>query len=200
MKNKSDLRSMRDESGHRNNMNKIALVIIAILVIVGGYLLFRGRSGVPGVSPSPTPSGEEMFSPTPSPSETPSETPSPTPSPAPTSSSAALPSSAPKPSKAPSPTPAISSVSFDVFSMDFRYNPKVIKVRGGQRVTIKFYNTGTLPHNLTIPSINLATKTVGPGHADIIEFIAPGEGEYEFFCTVDSHKNMGMTGTLKVEN
>jgi plastocyanin len=82
---------------------------------------------------------------------------------------------------------------------EFSYNPSVITVNKGERVRITLTNDGAADHNLSIQGIGITTKTIAPGQSDSTEFTPGVLGSFTFFCTVDSHKDLGLTGTLEVK-
>lgn len=86
----------------------------------------------------------------------------------------------------------------DVEGTDFAYTPSTIEVSAGDFVHLVFTNKGKYPHDLAIPDLDMTTKTINPGESDSIDFTASKAGSYSFYCTVDSHKDKGMVGTLNV--
>lgn len=66
--------------------------------------------------------------------------------------------------------------------------------------TIKFDNPASLGHNVVIEDANgnevASTDTVSAGTATAAADLKPGT--YTFFCSVDSHRQSGMEGTLTV--
>ncbi|MEY4731380.1 MAG: hypothetical protein RL681_326, partial [Candidatus Parcubacteria bacterium] len=45
---------------------------------------------------------------------------------------------------------------------------------------------------------NAATKVLTDGQSETIEFVANKAGTFEYYCSVGSHRQMGMKGTLTV--
>ncbi|QQG47612.1 MAG: DUF4330 family protein [Candidatus Woesebacteria bacterium] len=86
-----------------------------------------------------------------------------------------------------------------VEASEFAFKPSLISFKKGEKVELIFKNNGQYPHNLTISDINLATKTVSPGGTDTITFTADKTGSFSFMCTIDSHADKGMKGTIVVE-
>ncbi|MDP3998267.1 MAG: cupredoxin domain-containing protein [bacterium] len=87
---------------------------------------------------------------------------------------------------------------FEVEGKPFEYNPKEIMVKKGDRVRIVFKNTQGF-HDLTIGELGVHTKQIQAGQSDTIEFVADKAGTFEYYCSVPTHKDMGMTGKLIVE-
>ncbi len=59
-------------------------------------------------------------------------------------------------------------------------------------------NKGVLEHDLVIDDLDLATELLKPGEEGSIVVNAPA-GEYEYYCTVAGHKELGMVGTIIAE-
>ena len=77
----------------------------------------------------------------------------------------------------------------------------VLRVQEGEALLIKMENLGRLTHDLEIEElqfhVNAFAGKTGRGLAFISSGIEPGK--YEFYCTVDDHRELGMVGTLVVE-
>jgi plastocyanin len=70
------------------------------------------------------------------------------------------------------------------------------------KVTVKFTNASSLPHNFTISSSGGATVGATPtfsggGTKTVTVTLKPGT--YTFYCSVDGHRAAGMQGTLTVK-
>ena len=66
-------------------------------------------------------------------------------------------------------------------------------------VTIEYTNDGGLPHNVTLEGSGVdgeATETITEGSTELTVNLEPGE--YTFYCSVDSHRDQGMEGTIVV--
>lgn len=87
---------------------------------------------------------------------------------------------------------------FTVVGSNFSFSPGTISVNKGDMVKIIFKDDdGT--HNLVIDGYNLSTNVINGGSSDLIQFVADKNGSFEFFCSVGSHRDLGMTGTLIVK-
>jgi plastocyanin len=66
-------------------------------------------------------------------------------------------------------------------------------------VTIDFTNTSSVPHNVTIEGngVDEGTDTITGSTTSKTIDLKPGT--YTFFCSVDSHRQAGMEGTLVVK-
>lgn len=98
-------------------------------------------------------------------------------------------------------TPAEASGAVKEFTVDgssFEFDPKIITVKKGEIIKIIFKdNDGR--HNLVIDGYNVSTEIIGKGKEDTIQFVADKAGSFEYYCSVSNHKELGMTGTLVVE-
>jgi uncharacterized cupredoxin-like copper-binding protein len=66
--------------------------------------------------------------------------------------------------------------------------------------TFKVTNKGKFAHNLTVDGAGVqdkATPTLPPGSTGDLT-VTLQKGSYEFYCSVDSHKQMGMDVTVQV--
>ena len=88
---------------------------------------------------------------------------------------------------------------------DYEFDPREASVpRGG---TIHVTNEGEIAHNLKIErgpdprkkSLELAgTDSFLPGDSENLTVKLPRRGLYAMVCTVPGHRELGMTGTLRV--
>jgi len=98
------------------------------------------------------------------------------------------------------PTAAVGAAAFKEFTVtgqNFSYAPSMLAVKKGDTVKIIFKNTGGT-HDFRIDEFNAATKRIGSGEQDTITFVADKAGSFEYYCSVGSHRQMGMKGTLTV--
>ena len=84
----------------------------------------------------------------------------------------------------------ISMVSGNLF-----FNPKNLTLTKGQPVKITFTNSGV--HTFTIDE--LGVNTALRGGSGVVEFTPTQSGTFEYYCTVPGHREGGMFGTLTVE-
>lgn len=82
---------------------------------------------------------------------------------------------------------------------EFYFKPNEIKVKKGEKVTITFKNAGKMPHNFVVDGLKASTQTINAGETTTVEFTPDKAGTYEFYCSVGSHRQMGMKGSLIVE-
>ena len=87
---------------------------------------------------------------------------------------------------------------FTVDGANFTFSPATITVNKGDRVRIIFKNTGGT-HDLVIDEFNVATDKIAIGESGTVEFVADKSGSFDYYCSVGSHRQMGMKGTLIVK-
>jgi len=98
-------------------------------------------------------------------------------------------------SQAPS-TPAVKE--FTVVGKSFSFSPSAMKVNLGDRVRIIFRNEGG-NHDWVIDEFGARTAVLSSGQSQTVEFTADKAGSFEYYCSVGTHRQMGMKGTLTVE-
>ena len=87
----------------------------------------------------------------------------------------------------------------DVSATEYKFNPPDIQVDAAGTYTFHLTNAGEVEHALEIDGqgIEESTDVIGGGDsADVTVDLA--EGEYEIYCPVGNHREMGMEGTLTV--
>ena len=87
---------------------------------------------------------------------------------------------------------------FTVTGANFSFTPSSITVNQGDRVKIIFKNKDGF-HDLKIDNFNVATQRINGGQEDAVEFTADRVGVFEYYCSVGTHKTMGMKGNLIVQ-
>ena len=87
---------------------------------------------------------------------------------------------------------------FVVKGQNFSFTPSVLTVKKGDRVKITFENSAGF-HDFIIDEYDIAAKQAQSPATEILEFTADKAGSFEFYCSVGTHRQMGMKGTLVVE-
>ena len=87
---------------------------------------------------------------------------------------------------------------FTVSGKNFSFTPSLIAVKKGDKVKITFKSSQGF-HDFIIDEFGVATKQAQAPYEEILEFTADKVGSFEYYCSVGSHRAMGMKGTLKVE-
>lgn len=87
---------------------------------------------------------------------------------------------------------------FTVSGSNFSYDVKEIKVNKGDKVKIIFKNVEGF-HDWNLDEFNAHTPKIQGGNQAEVEFVADKTGTFEYYCSVGSHRQMGMVGNLIVE-
>ena len=87
---------------------------------------------------------------------------------------------------------------FTVKAFKFGYSPDTITVNKGDKVKITLKNIDGF-HDFKIDEYGVATKQLKSPAEEVLEFTADKVGSFEYYCSVGTHRAMGMFGTLKVE-
>ncbi len=87
---------------------------------------------------------------------------------------------------------------FRVSGKNFSFTPSQIRVKQGDTVRIVFDNTVGF-HDLRVEGYNVGTKQIYEGNSETVEFKADKIGSFAYYCSVGSHRQSGMQGTLIVE-
>ncbi|HYC83487.1 MAG TPA: cupredoxin domain-containing protein [Candidatus Paceibacterota bacterium] len=87
---------------------------------------------------------------------------------------------------------------FTVTGTNFKFSLPEMKVKEGDRVRVTFVNSqGT--HDWRLEGYNVGTKVLQGSAQETVEFVADKKGTFEYYCSVGSHRQMGMKGNLIVE-
>ncbi len=87
---------------------------------------------------------------------------------------------------------------FTVTGSNFAFAPKQLTVKKGDTVKITFVNSGGT-HDFKIDEFNVETKKINGGQQDVVTFVANKAGTFEYYCSVGTHRQMGMVGKLIVQ-
>jgi plastocyanin len=94
-------------------------------------------------------------------------------------------------------------VTFVITGENFKFmmggvdNPE-LRVNQGDRVRIEFTSTSGF-HDWVVDEFDARTQQVEAGGSTYVEFVADQVGTFEYYCSVGSHRAMGMKGNLIVE-
>lgn len=101
-----------------------------------------------------------------------------------------------------------------VKATEFAFSPSTVRVPAGRPVRVVLDNVGRIEHDFTVPALpasGVRTSGGAPGRAGAVtayaaagkqgwvELTPTEKGTYGVECTVPSHKDAGMIGTLVVE-
>jgi len=81
---------------------------------------------------------------------------------------------------------------------NFSFSQKEIRVKKGDTVQIELTSVDGF-HDWVVDEFDARTKQVKSGNTDIITFVANRTGSFEYYCSVGSHRQLGMVGKLIVE-
>lgn len=89
--------------------------------------------------------------------------------------------------------------SVDVVASDFRFDPSSVSVDTAGRTTFRLTNEGGTTHALELEGNGIEEETdeIGPGESAELT-IDLEDGEYELYCPVGNHRELGMEGRLVV--
>lgn len=88
---------------------------------------------------------------------------------------------------------------FTVSGDNFSFVPSTITVKKGDKVKITFVNSAGF-HDFVIDEYSVASKKTQSPTTEVLEFMADKVGSFEYYCSVGSHRAMGMKGALVVES
>lgn len=80
---------------------------------------------------------------------------------------------------------------------NYSFIPNVMNVKKGDRVKIVFKNKEGF-HDLKIDEFGVATPQIKAGEEATVEFVADKVGSFDYYCSVGTHRKMGMVGKLNV--
>ncbi len=85
-----------------------------------------------------------------------------------------------------------------IVGSNFKFDVTEIRVKKGDTVEITLKSEGG-PHDFKIDELSVATEIVNPGEIQSVQFVANQVGQFEYYCSVGNHRQMGMKGMLIVE-
>lgn len=80
----------------------------------------------------------------------------------------------------------------------FSYSIDKIEVNEGDLVRINVINDQGA-HDLVIEGYDIGTNVLTAGQKESLEFIADAVGEFEYYCSVDGHRDQGLKGVFIVK-
>ena len=82
---------------------------------------------------------------------------------------------------------------------EFKFNQATLTLAKGEKVRLVFKNMGKMTHDFVVDELNIRTKIIKGGEQDTVEFTPDTTGSFEFYCSVNQHRAMGMKGTITVQ-
>jgi uncharacterized cupredoxin-like copper-binding protein len=88
----------------------------------------------------------------------------------------------------------------EIVETDFALDPADVQVEGPGTYTFRAVNEGETVHALEVEGMGIEEETeeFGPGESAELTVELTEPGEYELYCPVDGHRELGMEGTLTV--
>lgn len=86
---------------------------------------------------------------------------------------------------------------FELTGTMFEYDVTDITVTEGDTVKIVLTSAEGM-HDWMVDDFDAATEVAQEGETVEVTFVADAAGEYEYYCSVGNHREMGMVGTLTV--
>ena len=87
---------------------------------------------------------------------------------------------------------------FTIDAANYKFSLAEIKVKKGDKVKITLKNSEGF-HDLVIDEFKVASEKLKDIAETSVEFVADKAGSFEYYCSVGTHRAMGMKGTLIVE-
>jgi len=87
----------------------------------------------------------------------------------------------------------------EVSGQNFSFSPSIITVKKGQTVKINFTSSQGF-HDWRVDEFDAKTEQINAPGSSSVTFVADKAGEFEFYCSVGQHRQMGMIGKLIVED
>jgi len=87
-----------------------------------------------------------------------------------------------------------------ITATDHKYTPNQITATAGASLTIILQNQGTQPHSIdfALPGGEVALPSPIPAGSTATLAVTAPTAPGNYFCPVDAHRDLGMTGTLGV--
>ena len=96
-------------------------------------------------------------------------------------------------------TEASSGATVELVATDFKFDQSTVNVDAAGTTTFRLTNDGGTTHGLEIEGqgIEEEAEEIGPGESTEVT-VDLKAGQYEFYCPVSNHRELGMEGTLVV--
>jgi uncharacterized cupredoxin-like copper-binding protein len=81
---------------------------------------------------------------------------------------------------------------------EYQLTPSAVKLSKPGTYVFEGVNKGTISHALAIvgTGISQSSSPVAPGQTTMLKVTLTKAGQYQIYCPIDGHKNMGMKGTV----
>lgn len=168
-------------------MNKIVWIIVIAIVVIGGGWFYMNQNASPAMDNTPQ-TGTQVNTNTNGADYTPPQENTGTPTNSGNTGSQTT-------TQAPS---APTTKEFTVVGDNYSFAPNMLTVNKGDKVKITFQNKNGF-HDFVIDELGVNSGKINGGQEKIVEFTADKAGSFEYYCSVGSHRAMGMKGTLTVK-
>lgn len=81
---------------------------------------------------------------------------------------------------------------------EFSFSQSNIKLKKGQKVTIRLVNQGGAPHDFVVDELGIKSNRLRSGEVEDITFTPDKVGKFAFYCSVPGHRQAGMEGVIEV--
>ncbi len=94
-------------------------------------------------------------------------------------------------------SPSAEELTFEIDAINnLLFSPSRITVPANTPLRIRLTNRTIIYHDLVIPKFNARLDRIGPDESgDLLVRFEPGE--YHFYCSIQSHHQAGMEGTIE---
>ncbi len=155
----------------------IIVGVIAVLVLVGGFALFSGKSQTADTAPTPESATNTLGS-----------------------ESLTQPEESATSLEGTSATPDTAMGEEQTIEMEagaFYYSVKEIRVKKGETVTIHM-TAKDMMHDFTIDELGVKSETIKTGESTTFTFAPDQVGEFEYYCAIGQHRKNGQVGKIIV--
>ena len=98
----------------------------------------------------------------------------------------------------PAASPVAPVTTIDIELLDIKFSVTEMTVPANSEITVNLTNKGAATHNFSIDALGVDSGDVAAGESKTLTFNSGAAGEYEFYCNVPGHKDVGMVGKLTV--
>ncbi len=85
----------------------------------------------------------------------------------------------------------------EIVATDFSFRPAEVTVKAGEVVNLQLVNQGVAAHDLVLPALGI-WLLAAPGQSVTSGATYDRPGEYEFYCSLPGHRDVGMIGRIIV--
>ncbi len=83
------------------------------------------------------------------------------------------------------------------FTSEAADNPEIVVNKGDiVRITVR---AADIAHNFFIDELDVKSETISKGETITVEFVADKAGSFHYYCSLPSHRTLGMEGKITVK-